>query len=149
MFHHQFLIDRIMKISKESSSRQSKKTLVAVCIMVPIALLHFFTGPSYKGPYPEFVNGYLLDILVPFGFYFLLCPQDVVFPFFRSWIVKAAPVLAVGIGVEIAQFYGAPIFGQTFDPWDFVMYGIGILAAIILDTKIFSKIFEFWKPKIV
>jgi glycopeptide antibiotics resistance protein len=115
--------------------------------MIPIALLHFVTGSNYKGPHPEFVNGYLLDILVPFGFYFLLCLQDVVFSFLRPWFVKGLPVFAVGFSVEVAQFYGVPIFGRTFDPLDFVMYGIGIILAAILDTTVLPRIFDFWAPK--
>ncbi len=136
-----------MKIKPEAVNRSPQKSLIAVIIMVPVALLHFVTGPAYKGPYPEFVNSYLLDILLPFGFYFLLCPQDATFPFLRPWFVKAVPVLAVGFTVEIAQFYGVPIFGQTFDPLDFVMYGIGVILAVFLDTTVFPRLFDFWTAK--
>lgn len=52
------------------------KMVVVVSVMIPIALLHFVTDSNYKGSYPEFVNGHLLDILVPFGYYFLLCLND-------------------------------------------------------------------------
>jgi len=128
----------------EAVKRQWRKSLVMMSINIPIAMLHFFTGRNYTGPYPEFVNGYLLDILVPFAFYFLLCPQDAVIPFLRPWIVKALPVFAVGCVVEIAQFYGVPIFGQTFDPVDFFMYGIGVLSAAALDVVVFPRIFGFW-----
>lgn len=122
--------------------RRRQKSLVVVSIVIPIAMLHFFTGHNYRGPYPEFVNGYLLDILVPFAFYFLLCLPDAVF--LRSWVVKALPVFAVGCAVEIAQFYGAPILGRTFDPLDFLMYGIGVLSAAALDMFVFPRIFGFW-----
>ena len=115
--------------------------------MTPVALLHFFTGRAYKGPYPEFVNGYLLDILVPFAFYFLLCPHDAILSLMRPWFVKSLPVFVVGLSVEAAQFYGVPIFGRTFDPLDFVMYGMGIILAAILDTKVLPRIFGFWAPK--
>jgi hypothetical protein len=121
------------------------KKVVVVSVVIPIALLHFFTGSNYRGPYPGFVNGYLLDILVPFAFYFLLCLNE--FSLLRSWIVKSSLVFAVGASVEIAQFYGVPIFGQTFDPLDFGMYGIGVLSAAILDTTVFPRIFEFWTPQ--
>jgi hypothetical protein len=135
-----------VKVNPETARRQRRKSLVVISIVIPVALLHFLTGHAYKGPYPEFVNGYLLDILVPFAFYFLLCPQDVVFSFLRPWFVKGLPVFAVGFSVEVAQFYGVPIFGQTFDPLDFVMYGIGIILAAILDTTALPRIFEFWTP---
>ena len=121
------------------------KKVVVVSMVIPIALLHFFTGSNYRGPYPGFVNGYLLDILLPFAFYFLLCLNE--FSLLRSWIVKSSLVFAVGASVEIAQFYGVPIFGQTFDPLDFGMYGIGVLSAAILDTTVFPRILEFWAPQ--
>ena len=119
--------------------------VVSFGVVIPIALLHFVTGSHYKGPYPEFVNGYLLDILVPFAFYFLLCPHEI--PLLRSWIVKSILVLGAGSSVEIAQFFGAPIFGRTFDPVDFIMYGIGVLLAAILDTTVMPRIFGFWTPE--
>jgi glycopeptide antibiotics resistance protein len=122
-----------------------RKRVVIVSIEILIALLHFFTGSNYRGPYPGFVNGYLLDILVPFAFYFLLCLNE--FTLLRHWIVKSILVFGVGASVEIAQFFGVPIFGQTFDPVDFIMYGIGVLLAAILDTTVFPRIFEFWTPE--
>ncbi len=48
---------------------------------------------------------------------------------------------------EIAQFFGVPIFGQTFDPMDFVMFGMGVLLAAIFDIIVFPRIFDFWTPK--
>jgi hypothetical protein len=115
--------------------------------MIPVALLHFVTGRAYKGPYPEFVNGYLLDILLSFALYFLLCPLDAIFRFLRPWFVKGLPVFAIGFSVEVAQFYGVPIFGRTFDPLDFVMYGMGVMLAAIIDTTALSQILHFWAPK--
>jgi glycopeptide antibiotics resistance protein len=123
----------------------SRKTVVVVCLVVPIALLHFFTGSAYRGPWPEFVNGYLLDILVPFAFYFLLVlPES---PLLRSWLVKALLVFGAGACVEIAQYFGAPILGQTFDPLDFVMYALGVALAASLDTVVFPRLFAFWAPR--
>jgi hypothetical protein len=109
--------------------------------MILIALIHFFTGSNYKGPYPEFVNGYLLDILGPFGFYFLL--SLIKFPLLKSWIVRGILVFGVASFVEIAQFFGVPIFAQTFDPVDFVMFGMGVMLATILDIIVFPRIFDF------
>jgi hypothetical protein len=95
-----------------------------------------------KGPYPEFVNGYLIDVLLPFGLYFLLCLDRIPI---KSWIVKSILVFSVGVSVEIAQFFGVPLLGRTFDPLDFVMYGAGVTLAAILDALVFPKVFGFWK----
>lgn len=54
----------------------AKKKVLVVGIAVMVALLHFVTGPSYSGPYPVFVNGYLIDIVLPLATYFLLCTSD-------------------------------------------------------------------------
>jgi len=122
--------------------RDRRKTLVVVCTVVPIALLHFFTGSAYDGPWPEFVNGYLLDILVPFAFYLLLVLPET--RLLRPWSVKALLVFGAGACVEIAQYFGAPILGRTFDPLDFAAYGVGVALAVLLDTVAFPRIFPFW-----
>jgi hypothetical protein len=119
--------------------------VVIVVINVTIALLHFVTGSDYRGPFPEFVNGYLLDILIPFGFYFLLSLSEV--PPLRSWVVRSLVMFAVGSCVEIAQFFGVPLFGRTFDPLDFAMYGLGAGLAPVFDLVVFPRIFRFWAPR--
>ena len=122
-----------------------RKKVVISSINILIALIHFFTGSNYKGPFPEFINGYLLDILVPFGFYFLFCL--IKFPLLKSWIIRSIFVFGVASFVEILQFLGVPIFGRTFDPVDFVMFGIGVILATILDVIVFPRVFDFWINK--
>lgn len=129
----------------KGTDRIVRKKVVIISIVIPIALIHFFTGSNYRGPYPGFVNSYLLNILVPFAFYFLLCLNEL--SLLRPWIVKSILVFGAGSSVEVAQFFGAPILGRTFDPVDFVMYGIGVIIAATLDTTLFPRIFEFWTPK--
>jgi glycopeptide antibiotics resistance protein len=130
---------------RTTRGKSRNKMVVVACLVVPIALLHFFTGSAYTGPWPEFVNGYLLDILVPFAFYLLLIlPES---PLLKPWPVKALLVFGAGASVEIAQFFGAPILGETFDPLDFLMYGAGVLLAAFVDTVVLPRLFEFWTPK--
>jgi hypothetical protein len=126
----------------KATGRSRRKSVVVVCIVVPIALLHFFTGSAYNGPLPEFVNGYLLDILIPLAFYLLLCLPDT--PQLRPWPVKAILVLGAASSVEIAQFFGLPILGRTFDPLDFPAYGLGVALAVLLDIVAFPRILPFW-----
>ena len=125
--------------------RDRRKTLVVVCIVVPIAILHFFTGSAYSGPWPEFVNGYLLDILVPLAFYLLLVLPET--PLLRPWSVRALLVFGAGACIEIAQYFEAPILGRTFDPLDFAAYGLGIILAVLLDQALFPTVFSFWHPE--
>ena len=131
-----------------TEEQQIKRTkMVIVCISLSVALLHFVTGRSYAGPFPGFVNGYLLDILIPFAWYFLLCLPEKTVNLLKPWYVKSALVFAAGSSVEIAQFFGAPIFGRTFDLMDFVMYGLGGILAAVCDRVLFRKILKFWRPE--
>jgi hypothetical protein len=121
------------------------KKAVVVSIALAVALLHFVTGPDYGGPFPLFVNGYLIDVLLPFAFYFLLGLNEV--SLLRSWVVKTLLVFGAGSSVEIAQFYGLPVLGRTYDPVDFLMYGIGVALAAVLDTVVFPRAFDSWTPQ--
>jgi hypothetical protein len=136
-----------VKAGPETLKRQIEKSLVAIGILIPVVSLHFITGHAYKGPFPGFVNGYLLYILLPFAVYFLLCPHDALLPFLRPWYVKSLPVFAIGLSAEVAQYHGVPIFGETYDPLGFFMYGIGVLAAAVIDTQVFARSFAFWNPE--
>ncbi len=127
------------------SRQQSQRIVVTVAIMISIALLHFVTGPAYHGPCPKFVNWYLIDILLPFGFYFLLGLQEKKVPSLRPWYSKAILVFITCLFVELAQFRGIHLFGNTFDHWDIVMYGSGICLAVLTDSFLFPKIFTSWK----
>jgi hypothetical protein len=90
------------------------------------------------------VNGYLMDVLVPFAFYFLLTlPES---PWLKPWLVKGLLVFGAASCVEIAQYGGVPIFGQTFDLLDFVTYGLGVALAVFLDTVLFPLLLPFWAP---
>ena len=50
--------------------------------------------------------------------------------------------------MEIAQLFGAPIFGRTFDPLDFIMYGAGVMLAAILDALMLSRILKSWAQRV-
>ncbi len=129
-------------VDKTHQSRRFRRRILIVSIMLPIALLHFFTGKHYSGPLPDFVNGYLIDILLPFGVYFLF--SNISLPIIKRWWVKASLVFAIGATVETLQYLGIPIFGQTFDPLDYIMYASGAILGAICDTMVFPRIFRFW-----
>ena len=119
------------------------KMIVIVGIMIPIALLHFLTGSHYQGPFPLFVNGYLLDILLPMGFYLLLCLNDRLI--FSSWLIKGLSVFGAAVAVEMAQRMGIPLLGRTYDSLDILMYALGVALAVVFDLILFPKVFPFWK----
>jgi hypothetical protein len=120
-----------------SRTRLTAKQIV-VGIALIVALLHFVTGPGYRGPWPFFVRGYAQDILLPFAMYLLLGVTTVWL--LGSRIARATFVIAVGAGVETLQFFGVPLFGRTFDPWDFAMYAFGAAAGVLFEIIILSRL---------
>ena len=131
---------------KQAAPNARQKIFVVVAIMVPIGLLHFVTGDQYNGPFPVFVNSYLIDILLPFGFYFLLSLNANAL--LQSWIVRGLLIFTAASAVELAQYKGIPLLGRTFDPLDIIMYGLGVFLAILCDLYIFPRLFSFWKPRL-
>ena len=47
--------------------------------------------------------------------------------------------IAFGTIVEILQLYEIEFLGRTFDPWDFLMYVIGVGLGIVIDLTIIDK----------
>jgi len=90
-----------------------------------------------------FYYSFFSDIVIPIAIYFLLCINDITLPFLKGWMTKAVLVFLIAMATEIAQGFGIPLLGNTFDFLDFVMFGIGTLIAVGLD-KLFSKVFSFW-----
>jgi hypothetical protein len=118
--------------------RRPTRRQVVVVIALSVGLLHFATGPHYGGPLRRFVNGYLIDILLPLAAYLLLSLPTR--PIELSRIARAAIVLGVGVAVEVLQFLGIAIFGRTYDPVDFAMYGLGVLGGMVLEWGVLSRL---------
>ncbi len=120
-------------------SASPRKTTI-ILINLVIGASHLITGENYSGPYPLFVNGYMIDILLPLGFYLLLTLFE--FAPLQNWMLRFALVFGLASVAEIAQGFGITIFGSTFDPFDFLMYALGALLAALLDKVLFTKLFE-------
>lgn len=112
-----------------------KRKAIAVFIAVVVGLLHFVTGSSYHGPFRAFVNGYMIDILLPFAMYLVLGISGQ--PVARSGIARGTFVFAIGAITETMQYFGVPIFGRTFDPLGYFMFGIGIGLAALFERIVF------------
>jgi hypothetical protein len=119
-----------------SQFRVNRKVIV-VSIAVIVGLLHFLTGPRYQGPFPVFVNGYMIDILLPFAMYLVLGVANQ--SLFRSGLARGIFVFAIGAVTETLQYFGIPIFGRTFDLLDYLMFGVGIGLAVIFESVVLSK----------
>lgn len=127
------------------ATQRFRKKIVIVGVALAVGLLHFVTGKQYSGPFPRFVNGYLIDILLPFAAYLLLC--NIERPPINRWWIRCLAVFGLGAAVEMLQFFGVPVFGRTFDPWDFAAYGAGVMMAAFADLILFPRVFSFWKDE--
>ena len=80
------------------------------------------------------MTGYLIDILLPMNVYLLgILSLRKVCSVKSSRILAALVTLLTGITVEGLQYFGIPILGRTFDPWDMVMYAIGTCLGLSID----------------
>jgi hypothetical protein len=119
----------------------TKKPIITV-IALTVGSLHFVTGENYQGPFPGFVNGYLIDILLPMVLFLLMrLFQNKIIrsPLFRAW-----SVFGFGCFVETSQYFGRPIFGSTFDPIDILAYAGGVFLGALLDLLIFPRFVSHW-----
>ena len=128
-----------------TSKQHLKKKGLITGIAVFVGLLHFITGAQYKGPFPVFVNSYLIDILLPFSLYLLLTLFGTAL--FQDWAIKAILVFSLGLIVELSQYIDVPLLGSTFDPWAIFMYALGVGLAVVCDLVLFPQLFSFWQPE--
>lgn len=121
--------------------KNSKSKLIVVIISVFVGLLHFLIGPNYSGPLPEFVVGYLMDILLPMNLYLLFQLS-----FRNKTSVRSSRIFAslftivFAFWVEFLQFKGISILGNTFDKIDLVMYLLGVLLGLLIDLYLLEKL---------
>ena len=122
-----------------------RRLAVIISIMVLIAMVHIFrVGSHLQGELYNFYYSYFSDFIIPFGFYFLVCANEPQMPFLRQWKVKLAIAFLTPSIAETCQYFGIPVLGSTFDLLDYVMYGIGAISAVVVDTQVLPRIFDFW-----
>jgi len=126
------------------SSAPIKQKLIVIVMAVMVALLHFLKGPQYHGPWPGFVNGYLIDILLPFVMVLVLGVANQTIQY--SVLARSTFVFMVGAITETMQFFGVPLFGRTFDPLDYLMFAIGISLAIAFEKFIWCRCYMSSSP---
>ena len=120
--------------------KNKKSIYIIVSISLYVGLLHFVIGPDYQGIFRHFMRGYLIDILLPMNLYLLLqisLRKNISVS--KARIIGAIFAFAFGTMVEIFQFYEIEFLGSTYDPWDILMYGIGIGLGIAIDLTIINK----------
>lgn len=119
------------------------KKLTITGIALIVGALHFITGENYQGLFPVFVNGYLIDVLLPMALYLLLSLFES--KLIRAPLFRACTVFGFGCFVEASQYFGYPIFGSTFDPFDILAYASGVFLGILLDLVILPRLIPSWQ----
>jgi hypothetical protein len=120
--------------------KNKKSTYIIVAISIFVGLLHFVIGPDYQGIFKHFIRGYLIDILLPMNLYLLIqisLRKNIAVN--KARIIGALITFAFGTIVEILQLYKIEFLGRTYDPWDILMYVIGIGLGIVIDLTIIDK----------
>jgi hypothetical protein len=122
----------------------TKKWIITL-VALTVGALHFVTGEQYQGPFPTFVNGYMIDILLPMVLFLLmgLFQNRII----RMPLFRASVVFAFGCIVEISQYFGRPFFGSTFDPLDILAYAGGVSLGVLLDLVIFPRLVHNWNKQ--
>jgi hypothetical protein len=128
-------------VSSRKWYQMIKKWTITLIALV-VGAFHFLTGENYQGPLPIFVNGYLIDILLPMVLFLLLSLFEN--RFVRLTLFRACAVFGFGCIVEASQYLGYPIFGSTFDPLDVVAYAGGVLLGALLDLVLFPRLIPRW-----
>ena len=123
-----------------------RRLAIIFCIVALMAVVHIFRVGSYlQGEWYNLYYSYFSDLILPFGFYFMLCANEPHIPILRRWEVKGAIAFLTPALAETCQYFGMPLLGSTFDLLDYVMYGMGALSAVVVDTQVFSRLFGFWR----
>lgn len=87
----------------------------------------------YRGPGRGVIRGHFGDVGATMLVYAVLGMM-----WRARWAVRATAAMAIAAAVEIGQtlwrgegFLGEMTVGSTFDGWDFVAYGAGVVIAVI------------------
>lgn len=124
---------------------QARKRTVVVALMLLIAATFVIHPGGYlHGEARGLYASYFADLVMPFGFYFLLRMPEADAPVLRRWQIRAAIAFLVPAIAEILQGLGIRALGTTFDAWDFLAYAVGVSAGALVDRRLFPRIFPLW-----
>jgi hypothetical protein len=122
----------------------TKKWIITL-VALGVGALHFLNSENYPGLLKIFVNGYLIDILLPMVLFLLLGLFEN--RFVRPALFRVCLVFGFACIVETSQNYGFPIFGSTFDPLDILAYAVGVGLGVLLDLVLFPQFVPRWNEQ--
>ena len=121
------------------------KKWIITGIALAVGALHFIKGENYQGPFPDFVNGYLIDVLLPMAMFLLMSLFEN--KIIRTPLFRAFAVFGFGCIVEASQYLGRPIFGSTFDPLDILAYAGGVVLGVLLELVLLPRFIPRWQEQ--
>jgi len=125
-----------------STETAKGRTVLIVGFLLLAALVYALRLETrLPGRLHVFYDSYFSDIFIPFYMYFVMCLSERRVRRLRDWRVKALLVFGIASLVEVLQGFGVPLLGRTFDPLDFVMFGIGTLLAVLADRLVLERHF--------
>jgi hypothetical protein len=134
-------MDRVKPKARSSDKTGKGRTAVIIGILILIALAHILRVGTYlRGSLFTIYYSYFSDVFIPFGMYFLLSLNDVYIWILRDWRLKAILVVGVASSTEVMQAFGVHLLGETFDPLDFIMFGGGVLLAVIVEKTLIDRL---------
>ena len=122
----------------------NKKKIVVIGMQIVLVVLLILGTKLSSHTLRIIYYSYFADVIIPFGFYFLLSLAQEKHSVFEKWQVKALSIFLLCTTSEILQFFGIYALARVFDPLDIVMYGIGVLVAAFIDRKLIAKNISFW-----
>ena len=125
-------------------SKEQKKKAFIVSLQLVISLLLILGSKISNAQLRSLYASYFADILLPFGFYFLLVIVQTKAPVLNHWWGKALAVFILCATSEILQYFGIYALAVVFDPLDILMYAFGVLLAALLDRVLLTRLLPFW-----
>ena len=113
-------------VASYERQRPITRKIIITFIALTVGRLHFITDEQYQGPFPNFVNGYLSDILLSMMLFMLMGlfqNRIIRSMFFRAsaivgfgCFVKASQCLGILVATAaLAEFLFSPIWGSLSD----------------------------------
>lgn len=123
----------------------NNKRVVVVITLLIIATLFIIGADWASENIHRFFHNYFADLAIPFGYYLLLVLLEEKYKLIRKWYIKAVAIFVLCSLSETLQYFGFYAFAKVFDPFDYLMYAIGVLLAAFADRIIFKRLFSFWQ----
>jgi len=122
----------------------NKRLVVVITLLIIAGLL--ITGADWASEnIHRFFHNYFADIAIPFGYYLLLVLLEDKYKLIRKWYIKAVAIFTLCSLSETLQYFGIYALARVFDPFDYLMYALGVFLAAFTDRIVFKKLFSFWQ----